>query len=187
MEGNTGDIRFFSESDVEAKDLQDRQIIAIGTYQNNKIIRENNSKLYFQYDSSGSGFRSNEKMSIDADYGKRIGSLQLIDSPYGAGHGLLAVTGGSSEYYSLASKLVASDTTIWQVFGDGVVVDKDGSIQAYRFKKQANSEQSTVISDVLQRKDVLGFMVAVVLVLIMVLLSLILLIRKYRPKRGKKR
>ncbi|MDF2668687.1 MAG: cellulose synthase [Paenibacillus sp.] len=185
-EGNSGEVKFYGAG-TEAKDLKDKQIIAIGTYQNNKIIRENNSKLYFQYDLSGSGIRSNEKMSIEAGYGKRIGTLQLIDSPYGAGHGLLAVTGAGSEYYYLASKLLASEGTIWKVFGDGAVTDKDGNIQAYRFKKQADQAQSTVISDVLQRKDVLGFMIAIVLVLVLVLLSLILMIRKYRLKRGKMR
>jgi hypothetical protein len=182
-EGNMGEVKFFA-SGAEAKDLQNRQIIAIGTYQNNKVIRENNSKLYFQYDLSGSGIRSNEKMSVELNYGKRIGTLQLIDSPYEAGHALLAVTGVGSEYYYMASKLVSSESTMWKIFGDGAVTDKDGNIHAFRFKKQADPAQSNIISDIVQREDVLGFMIAIVLVLVLVLVSLILLIRKYRKNRG---
>lgn len=181
-EGNTGNVRFYEDS-VGAGELQKHNIIAIGTYQNNKVIRDNNSKLYFQYDSKGKGFRSNEKMSIDSDYGARIGTLQLIDSPYEEGHGLLTVTGASSEYYYLASKLIANENTRWKVYGDGVVTDKDGNINAYRFKKETGQEQSSIISDVVKRGDVLGFMAAAVLITVLVLVSLILMIRKYRKKR----
>lgn len=182
-EGNTGDVHFYEDS-IEATELQKHNIIAIGSYQNNKVIREKNDKLYFKYNTSGEHFISNEKMSVDADYGKRIGTLQLIDSPYEAGRGLLAVTGASSESFYLASKLLATESTKWKVYGDGVVTDKDGNINAYRFKKQAEEDQSTIIEDVIQRGDVLGFIIAVVLVLVLILISLILIIRKYRRKRG---
>lgn len=181
---NIGQVRYYGD-DVSADELKGRQIVAIGSYSNNKIIRDNNDKLYFRYDPSGAGFASNEKMSIESDYGKRIGTLQLIESPYGPGNGMLAVTGSGAEYAYLASKLVATEGALWKVFGDGVVTDKDGNIQAFRFKKQAESEGLSVISDVMARGDVLGFMTAVMLVIILVLVSLILMIRKYRKKRGR--
>lgn len=179
---NTGEVLFYQDN-VAASQLKNREIIAIGSYLNNQVIRTNNEKLYFQYDKSGTGFVSNEKMSIEANYGTRIGSLQLIDSPYGNGFGLLAVTGSSSEYAYLASKLIGSEGTLWKVFGDGAVTDIDGQIHAFRFKKITTTEPSTVLNDVMNRKDVLGFMVAIVLVALLVILSLILLIRKYRKKR----
>ncbi|MCG7408252.1 cellulose biosynthesis cyclic di-GMP-binding regulatory protein BcsB [Paenibacillus sp. ACRRX] len=182
-EGNTGDVKFYEDS-AAAKVLQERNIIAIGSYHNNKIFQDPKLKLYFQYDSKGDGFISNEKMSIDTDYGKRMGTLQLLDSPYEPGHGLLAVTGAGSEYYYLASKLLASESTKWKVYGDGVATDKDGNIHAYRFKKQTEQESKSVLDDVLERGDVLGFMVAAVLVMLLVLVALILMIRKYRKKRG---
>lgn len=181
-EGNTGNVRFYGDS-TSSSDLQERNIIAIGTYQNNKIVRENNSHLYFQYDQARSSFQSNEKMSIDTDYGKRIGTLQLIRSPYESGHGLLAITGAGSEYYYLASKLITSESTKWKVFGDGVAVDKDGNINPYRFKKEAEQEPSSIMDKVMQRGDVFGFIAAAVLVMVLVLVSLILMIRKYRRNR----
>ncbi|WP_138753031.1 cellulose biosynthesis cyclic di-GMP-binding regulatory protein BcsB [Paenibacillus sinopodophylli] len=182
-ESNAGEVEFY-EDDTEAAALANRNIIAIGTYQNNKVIRDQNEHLYFQYNEAGDAIQSNEKMSIDEDYGKRIGTLQLIDSPYTAGLGLMAVTGAGSDVYYLASKLLTSESTKWKVFGDGAVTDKDGNIYAFRFKKEAGGEQSTnMIEEVMERSDVLGFMVAIVLVLVVILLSLILLIRKYRMKR----
>ncbi|UHA73537.1 cellulose biosynthesis cyclic di-GMP-binding regulatory protein BcsB [Paenibacillus sp. 481] len=198
-EGNTGSVKFYADT-AAASELNQHNVIVIGTYENNKLIRDHNDKLYFQYDPEqagatnksphggikGIGFKSNEKMSLDTDYGKRLGTLQLIDSPYEAGYGLMAVTGASPGYYYLASDLLASEETKWKVFGDGVATDNDGNIFAHRFKQQVEQEQTSVIQDVLQRSDVLGFIVAVALVLILVCVSLIFLVRKYRKNRGER-
>ncbi|MDQ0891672.1 hypothetical protein QFZ81_006760 [Paenibacillus sp. V4I9] len=183
---NTGEVLFYQDN-VSAQKLKGREIIAIGSYQDNQVIRDNNDKLYFRYDKSGRGFVSNEKMSIDTNYGTRIGTLQLIDSPYENGLGLLAVTGSGSKYAYLASKLIGSEGTLWKVFGDGTVTDIDGNIRAFRFKKETTSEPSNVLTDVLERKDVLGFMAAALLVGLLVLLSLILMIRKYSSKKRRNR
>ncbi|OCT14195.1 cellulose synthase [Paenibacillus pectinilyticus] len=183
---NTGEVLYYQDN-VAASQLKGREIIAIGSYQDNQVIRTNNSSLYFKYDKSGQGFVSNEKMSIETNYGKRIGSLQLIDSPYGSGFGMMAVTGSSSEYAYLASKLIGSEGTLWKVFGDGAVTDIDGHVQAFRFKKATTAAPSSLLSDVVERRDVLGFMAAVALVALLVLLSLILMIRKYNKKRRDRR
>ena len=186
VEGNTGEVHFYNDQ-VKDSELADHNIIAIGTNQNNKVIRDQNNSLYFKYGVDGTGFTSNEKLSIDDNYGKRIGTLQLIQSPFEAGHGFMAVTGASSEYYYLASKLISSEGQIWKIYGDGVTTDKDGNINAYRFKKEANPEQASLLDKVSQRGDVVGYMVAMILVLLLVLVSLILIIRKYSKKRGGKR
>nr|WP_217597356.1 cellulose biosynthesis cyclic di-GMP-binding regulatory protein BcsB [Cohnella sp. GbtcB17] len=181
-EGNAGEVRFFG-ADVTSDQLKDRNVIAIGSYADNPVIRDANKSLYFKYNTAGTGFVSNEKMSIDEEYGKRIGSLQLIGSPYESGHGLLAVTAPESQYAYLASKLIASESTLWKVYGDGAVTDMDGEIHAFRFKIAAAPDQPSAVADILERGDVLAFTVAAVSVLLLVLLSLILLIRKHRRKR----
>ncbi|WP_040952467.1 cellulose biosynthesis cyclic di-GMP-binding regulatory protein BcsB [Gorillibacterium massiliense] len=181
-EGNTGVVRFYDEN-VADSELQDSNVIAIGTYLDNKVIRDHNDKFYFKYGPGGEGFQSNEKMSIDADYGKRLGVVQLIESPYKAGLAFLTVTGASSESYSLASKLLDSDNSRWKIYGDGVATDKDGTIKSYRFKKEIEQEKPDTVKDLLQRTDVMSFVAVAALVLIFVLVSLILLLSKYRKKR----
>jgi hypothetical protein len=181
-EGNTGEVRFVNE-DVSADELNNRNLIVIGSYKSNKLIRESNDKLFFRYDANGETIASNEKMSIDSDYGKRIGTLQLLDSPYGSANGMLAVTGASPEYQFLASKLVASQSTMWKIFGDGATTDKDGNIQAFRFKQAAGDEPALDVADVLGRGDVLAFMATLLSVLVLVFVSLLLLVRKYRKRR----
>jgi len=183
---NTGEVLYYEDT-VNAVKLKGREVIAIGSYKDNAVIRNNNDKLYFSYDESGQGFVSNEKMSIEANYGRRIGTLQLIDSPYESGFGLLAITGSSSEFVYLASKLIGSEGTLWKVFGDGAVTDKDGNVQAFRFKKQAEAAPSTTLRDIAERKDVLGFMAAALLVAALVLVSLIFMVRKYSRKRRDRR
>ncbi|WP_238357810.1 cellulose biosynthesis cyclic di-GMP-binding regulatory protein BcsB [Cohnella zeiphila] len=181
-EGNTGEVAFL-EDGASADELAGFNLIAIGSYRNNKVIRDQNGKLYFQYNGDGSGFVSNEKMSIDETYGQRLGSLQLIDSPYASGHGLLAVTGPDDEYVYLASKLIASQAEMWKVYGDAAVTDKDGHTAAYRFKLE-KTDQAPVVQNILQRKDALTFTAAAVAVMVLVLVSLILMIRKHRKRRG---
>lgn len=184
--GNSGNIQFYTDS-VSTDHLKNNNIIAIGTYKNNKVIRDHNDKLYYQYNGDGTAIRSNEKMSIDEQYGAQIGTLQLIESPFDAARGLLAVTGVHSESYYLASKLVATEQDKWKVYGDGVIVDKDGQVSAHRFKIITGAEEDSVVQEIMERTDVLSFMIVLVLVLTLVVLSLILLLRKHMKKRGDKR
>nr|WP_286672650.1 cellulose biosynthesis cyclic di-GMP-binding regulatory protein BcsB [Cohnella hashimotonis] len=183
-ESNTGEVRFFGAG-ASVDELKELNVIAIGSYSDNKVIRDANDHLYFKYNAAGTGFESNEKLSIEEDYGKRIGSLQLIVSPYEAGHSMLAVTGADSQNAFLASKLMSSEETMWKLYGngDGAVTDKDGVVHAYRFKVVAAPDQPSAVSEILDRSDVLAFTAAAVSVLLLVLLSLILLIRKHRRKR----
>ncbi|MNP39886.1 cellulose synthase regulator protein [compost metagenome] len=178
-----GEVQFYNDQ-AEKSDLSDRNIIAIGTYQNNKVIRDNNDRLYFKYRSDGTGFLSNEKMSIDVDYGERMGTLQLVQSPYEAGHGFMVVTGTNSKIYYLASKLISTEEQIWKIYGDGVLTDIDGNIQSYRFKTEAAPVTTSVLDTITQRSDVIGYIVSIILVLVLVLVSLILIIRKHRKKRS---
>ncbi|WP_310830690.1 cellulose biosynthesis cyclic di-GMP-binding regulatory protein BcsB [Paenibacillus pedocola] len=181
--GNTGDIHYYTD-EVSADNLKNNNILAIGSYKNNKVIRDNNDKLYFRYSKDGATLVSNEKMSIEEQYGAEIGTLQLVDSPYESGRGLMAVTAVNSGDYYLASKLIASEKDKWKVYGDGVVADKDGNVSAYRFKTVTGAEPDSAISQIVERSDVLGFVIAVVLVVALVIVALLLLLRKHMKKRG---
>ncbi|QSF44935.1 cellulose biosynthesis cyclic di-GMP-binding regulatory protein BcsB [Paenibacillus tianjinensis] len=183
--GNTGDIHYYTD-EVSADNLKNNNILAIGSYKNNKVIRDSNDKLYFRYSKDGATLVSNEKMSLEEQYGAAIGTLQLVDSPYESGRGLMAVTAVNSGDYYLASKLIASEKDKWKVYGDGVVADKDGNVSAYRFKTVTGAKSDSAISQIVERSDVLGFVIAVVLVVALVIVALLLLLRKHMKKRGDK-
>lgn len=182
-EANTGEVTFYTGGELPAdSELQQHNLISIGSYQANAWLQKNNDKLFFQYGADGSGIQSNEKMSIEEDYGKRIGTLQLMESPYAPGYGWLAVAGASSKYDYLASGLLATDSGKWKIYGDGVVTDTDGNIKPFRFKKQAELEENSLATQIAERGDVMAFIVVLGLTFILVAVSLVLLLRKYRKR-----
>jgi invasion protein IalB len=182
-EANTGEVTFYKNSEIPADtQLQQNNLISIGSYKDNVWLQKQNSKLFFQYGPNGEGIQSNEKISIEEDYGKRIGTLQLMESPYAQGYGWLAVTGTSSKYNYMASNLLAADSGKWKIYGDGVLTDEDGNIKPFRFKKQAEQADHGMIAQITERKDVMGFIAVLGLTFILVVVSLIFLIRKYRKR-----
>lgn len=184
-EANTGEVSFYTDGKLPGEsELQQHNLISIGSYKDNAWLQKNNSKLFFQYGSNGEGIQSNEKMSIEENYGKRIGTLQLMESPYAKGYAWLAVTGASSKYSYLASGLLATDSAKWKVYGDGVVTDVDGNTKAYRFKKQAEPKDQGLVAQITERGDVMGFIVAAGLTFLLVVVSLVLMIRKHRKRAG---
>ncbi|MNP13924.1 hypothetical protein D3C76_1062260 [compost metagenome] len=73
------------------------------------------------------------------------------------------------------------------MFGDGAIVDKDGNVSAHRFKTITGAAEDSVAQKIMERSDVLSFIIVILLVLTLVVLSLILLLRKHMKKRGDKR
>lgn len=181
-EANTGEVTFYRNG--AQSELQQHNLISIGSYKDNAWLQKNNDKLFFRYGPDGEGIQSNEKMSIDVDYGKRIGTLQIMESPYSSGYGWLAVTGASSKYDYLASELLATDSGKWKIYGDAVVTDVDGNIKPFRFKKQAEQTEQGLVAQITERGDVMGFIVAAGLTFLLVAVSFVLLIRKHRKRAG---
>lgn len=179
---NHGEIHVYQDS-VDETALDNKHIIAIGSYQNNALIRKNNEQLYFKFDERGAGFISNEKKSIETEYGKRIGSLQLLPSPYSEGYGMMLVTGAEPQYYELASQAIASESTLWKLYGDSIVVDKDGHLSAYRFKEEL--QQSGGMLPIFERDDVQSFVLSAMLTIIVAIVALLLLTRKHWRRRRK--
>lgn len=60
-------------------------------------------------------------------------------------------------------------------------------MNAYRFKTVSGAAKDSVVSQVLERSDVLGFVVAAMLIVTLVIVSLLLMFRKHMKKRGDKR
>ncbi|GGA33255.1 cellulose biosynthesis cyclic di-GMP-binding regulatory protein BcsB [Paenibacillus physcomitrellae] len=181
-EGNNGGIEFFNDN-ADKNQLKNSNLIVIGTYRDNKLIQLYNKNLYFKFNDEGTAIASNEKIRITETYGKRIGVIQLVPSPWNDANGMMVLTGASSAYYELASRLAANEANKYKLYGDGVLTDKDGNVQAFRFKKEAGGSDESLVKDILQRSDVVGFMAAVVTVACLVIVSLILLIRKHSRRQ----
>ncbi|MDT2012261.1 cellulose biosynthesis cyclic di-GMP-binding regulatory protein BcsB [Carnobacterium divergens] len=183
-EDNTGIVKFFPTTATKA-DLKNYNLILMGSPKDNPVIKSLNKELYFQYDKVGNGFVSNEKLSIESDYGKQIGTGQLIHSPYNEGSGALILTGATSESVYLASKEMASQTSVSKHSGDAFVIDKDKNSYAYRFKKSEDiGEKKTFVEKVQKNSTITIYLLAVTLVGISVIVGLFLAFRKNRKMKG---
>lgn len=141
---NTGDVIYVNAGKtVPTSTLTANNLIVLGSYQDNTIIKDLNNKLYFRYDDKGERLVSNEKQSIESQYGTEIGSGQLIHSPYEEGKGILALTSADTRGVYLGARELANQETISQHPGDAFIVDKDGKVSSFRFKKELAQDETT--------------------------------------------
>ena len=185
-QSNTGDVTFY-QKEPSKTELASHNLIVLGTPSDNPLIKSMNNELYFQYSDDFKTFVSNEKLSIESDYGKTIGTAQLLFSPYNGEAVSLVLTGVSSENVYLASTQLKSqaNTSVYQ--GDSVVVDSNYRRYDYRFKKQASSdEEESLVSRIISRKDAVLYTVVFILAVVMVGLVLYFIIKRYYPDNYRK-
>ncbi|AHI55041.1 cellulose biosynthesis cyclic di-GMP-binding regulatory protein BcsB [Listeria ivanovii] len=158
---------------------KDANVIAVGTMSNNPVIKNANDDLFFQYDKSGSYFLSNEKISIEKNYGKQLGSVQLIKSD---GMQILAVAGPGEAQTKLGSELVSSKENLAKIYGDAAIVDNDNTIHSYRFKKVADTKEESFGTKMSNNKEVTVFGAFALLTVVLLGVAVLLILRKYRRK-----
>ncbi|AHA04560.1 cellulose synthase [Pediococcus pentosaceus SL4] len=181
---NTGKIKFYTEQPNQDTMINDN-LIVLGTPSNNAMIKSLNKDLYFKYSDDYRGFVSNEKLSIEEDYGKTIGTAQLIRSPENSKKGILVLTGATPEASYLASTQLNFKKNIDQFTGDAIVVDQNNNHYSYRFKKNKyidrNLEHKRTISNNSQLIIYLGI---VFLALIVIGFGVYLVFRKQAMMNG---
>ncbi|MGX7418135.1 cellulose biosynthesis cyclic di-GMP-binding regulatory protein BcsB [Carnobacterium gallinarum] len=183
---NTGEVEFFPSS-ASKNELKESNIITFGSALDNELIQSINDKLYFKYDEAGKGFVSNEKLSIESEYGQQIGTGQLINSPFLSGNGFLVLTGATPQSVYLASKEIATQEKVKTHEGDAFTVDKDNRINSYRFKKVADiDEHKSFIDKAKEQSDLLVYLGLVGLLLASIIVALVLVFKKNRVKKGDK-
>ncbi|MGL4697328.1 cellulose biosynthesis cyclic di-GMP-binding regulatory protein BcsB [Enterococcus larvae] len=185
-QSNTGDITFYKD-EPSKNELVSHNLIILGTPKDNPLIKKLNKELYFQYSDDFDTFVSNEKLSIESEYGKSIGTAQLLFSPYNKEAVSLVLTGVDSENVYLASTQLKSqaNTSIYQ--GDAVVVDKDYRRYDYRFKKEASAEEEeSIVSRIVSRRDALVYSVVFILAVVLVALVLYYIIKRYYSNTGER-
>ncbi|MCL1630477.1 cellulose biosynthesis cyclic di-GMP-binding regulatory protein BcsB [Sporolactobacillus sp. CPB3-1] len=180
---NNGSIDFYND-DVDKQKIRNKNIITIGTYLNNGLIREINKNLYYKYDRKGQKFLSNEKMLIDQNYGQTIGTLQLVDAPFSKQNEILVITAPHHADMKMASKLIGSEINLSKISGDGVFVDRDNRIQSNRYKKIINEDKNSanLFSRMKHNSGFVWILSITSLMLLTLATAIILLIFKYRKR-----
>ncbi|WEV56600.1 cellulose biosynthesis cyclic di-GMP-binding regulatory protein BcsB [Ligilactobacillus acidipiscis] len=185
-QSNSGRIKFYEKQPSQSV-LKNSNVIAFGTPRQNELIKNLNSKLYFQFDKQKQGFLSNEKLSIEKNYGQNIGTVQLLRSPYNQKAGLLVVTAAKSKDVYLASTQINNQRNIAQYQGDAIVVDHDNNHYGYRFKKHKSlDEKNSFKITVKKNSQLLLYLGIALLVGIVVLGTMLLVLRKNRSMERKR-
>lgn len=177
---NTGSFTVVRAGDTG--DLSDKNIVAIGTYQDNAFIASLNDQLFFRYDDNGEYFLSNEKLLIDPEYGATLSAAQLLDSPYASQRkGILVLSACNAEDLDHVLEQFGDTTTLWSVYGDGFVTD-GSDLSLYRFKE--DNELITQPTQTTQQKTAIVnlLLIAGMVVLLLIIGSAFLIIRYRRRK-----
>ena len=180
LEGNQGDFEIRSASD--AGDLTGKNVISIGTYEENAFTASLNKDLFFKFSEDGKAILSNEKMQIDAEYGKNLGTVQLLKAgAKDVWRTVLVASGTNAEGMLDAVNYLGSEKGLWSLYGDGyIAVGEDLAI--YRFKED-NTKELSFTTTVREKPDFILFAVFAGMILILMMVALVLLFVKYRKRR----
>lgn len=161
-------------------DLDGKNVIVVGTYENNAVVRELNDDLFFQFNDDGVGIQSNEKLLIEEDYGKTLATAQMIESPYSEVRNAILVLASTREAdLENALSYFGDTTSLWKLTGDGFVADSD-EMFAYRFKEDNAKEEET--TSILERSDVMNVLYIGIAVLVLLAAGLVFIVLRYRRK-----
>ncbi len=179
LKDNTGALRLAYMSDIG--DLKESNVIAIGRFEKNPIVRQINSMMFFQFNPQGTTLRPNEKMTIDPSYGATLGTVQLLNSPYSEQkRALMVVTGVSDAAMLRGVTYIGLTENLWQLYGDGYVAD-GADIFPFRFKPD-NAKRESLTEQLASRSDIRLLVLASGLVLLLAVISTVMLVSKYRKR-----
>lgn len=176
---------------VRAKDFHgdttDRNLIVLGTYNDNSLLQQLNDSLSFKYTENGSRFADNDSQLFSADYAARLGVMQLLPSPYGEDRALLAVCAIDDDSMAQIESYLQEDENTWKLTDDAVLFDADGEIRTYKLLKEEESRTPDLKQFVENNKDTVLFTVIAVTAMLLLLLAVILiLVRIYLARRKEK-
>ena len=176
---NTGNLTFYKD-DISKRDLGSHNLIILGTPKDNTVVKNMNKDLYFTYNNSLSTFVSNEKLSIEPEYGKTLGTAQLMFSPFNSDLTALVLTSPSAEGVYLASTQLNSQKSVAIYKGDLIAVDSNYRRYDYRFKQEASHEKkNSLTSQIENNLNVFVYGLILLIVLAIVATSIYFISRKY--------
>lgn len=177
---NTGEFSVVRAS--ATGELEGKNVIALGTFNNNPFISELNDDLFFRFYDNGAGIMSNEKLLIEQSYSTKLATAQMIQSPYSdVKNAILIIASANKTDLKNALAYFADASELLELYGDGFVADAD-DVFPYRFKEE-NAKEDTVYEDFNERKDVMNLIYIGGAVLAILLVAVIFIIIRYRRKK----
>ncbi len=162
----------------------DRNLLVLGTYEDNALLRTLNSSLSFAYSEDGTRFVSNAKQILSDDFSSHLGVMQLLPSPYGQDRALLAVCATNDDSMRQIGEYLKKDSNTWKLTGDAVLFEENGEIRTYQFLTASSQQTPNLKQFVQSNKNTVLFAVVCFAAMLLLLLAVVLiLIRIYIARR----
>ncbi len=165
----------------------DRNLIVIGTYEDNALLKTLNDQLSFKYTNKGARFADNSSQLLSEEFASQIGIMQLLPSPYGEDRALLAVCAVNDDGMRLIGDYLHKDSDTWKLADDAIIFSPDNEIRTYQFLNAAKTQTPSLKQYVQNHKDTVLFTVVSIAAMLLLLLTVILiLLRMYLARRRDK-
>ena len=169
------------------KEDSDYNIITIGTYKNNKLIKDINNNLHFTYNGEGTKFTSNEQLILSDTYAGQIAILQLLESPFATNRGVLAVTGTTDDSLKNIETFMRDNEMRLSLSKDCVLVDSELETKAYQFISTIEEvEEPSMIGTLVENKKTLLFTIVATSIMLMMLAAVTIILIRIRLYHKKK-
>ena len=156
-------------------------LITIGTFADNSLIRELNDKLHFQYCDNGVSFRSNDVLALSDSFAREITTMQLMNSPYTEDRAVLVVGAVDDQGVANLHSFLKDPTNLWKLEKDTVLIDSEQNIRTFALSEKQPDVATPILEKMLDtNREAAVFTIAATAVMLLLLLTAILiLIRIY--------
>lgn len=180
-----GDLKVVYASGFNEAEAKEKNLVVVGTYQDNNLIKSLNDKMHFAYQADGKAFMSNKELIMSDNYAKDIGTLQLIYSPYADDKAVLMAAAIDDMTMKNIDSFMRLDENVWKFEKDTVLIDSDMEIKTFKIAEPRDQERAPILKTVMEENhDAAMFTIVAAAVMVLILLSVILiLIRIYIRKK----
>ena len=168
-------------SALAEKEEKGGNLIVLGTYEDNSMIRELNPHLGFRFSDDGSRFLSNDSMVLSDGYAADISALQLFPSPYAGNRAVLVVGTLDDAGMENLHDFLCSSENVWKLTKDTVLVDTEQQVRAFELAEKRSSVATPILKRMMEtnREATVFTLVAVGVMALLLLAVILILIRIY--------
>lgn len=176
-----GELKVSYAGSLTTDEDKNDNLIVLGTYADNSLIREMNQSLHFQYSDTGSNFRSNDVMVLSDSYSRSITTLQLLPSPYAEGRAVLVVGALDDAGMLNLRQFLADAKNVWKLEKDTVLIDDEQDVRTFELAEKKAAVSTPILKRMLEsNEDTAVFtLVSTAVMLLFLLAGILILIRIY--------
>ena len=177
-----GELKFWFDTEYPGE-TENANVITLGTWRDNQLIRTLNDRLSFAFTEDGSRLADNQQLLMTEEYARGVGVMQMIRSPWQDGRVILTVTGATDQSLEQIERFAAIQENTWKLAGDAFLVDDQLDTRSFRFLEKTAERKPTLRETVEENRDAVIFTLISTGAMLMLLIAVILVLIRYRRNR----